>query len=57
MTIIVNVVGVPGQPFATGVTVIVAVMALAPALMAVKAAILPVPLAAKPILVVLFVQL
>ena len=53
----VNVVGVPGQPLATGVTVMVAVTALAPALMAVKAAILPVPLAAKPMLGVLFVQL
>ena len=53
----VNVVGVPGQPFAMGVTVMVAVTALAPAFIAVKAAILPEPLAAKPILGVLFVQL
>ena len=57
LTIIVNVVGVPGQPFAIGVTVILAVTALAPTLTAVNAAILPVPLAAKPMLGVLFVQL
>ena len=57
LTIIVNVVGVPEQPFKTGVTVIVAVIALVPALIAVKAAILPEPLAAKPMLGVLFVQL
>ena len=57
LTMIVKVVGVPGQPFATGVTVMVAVTALAPAFVAVNAAILPVPLAAKPMLGVLFVQL
>ena len=45
------------QPFAVGVTVIVAVTGLDVAFVAVNAAILPVPLAAKPILVVLFVQL
>ena len=57
LTIIVNVVGVPEQPFATGVTVMVAVTALTPALIAVNAAILPVPIATKPMLGVVFVQL
>ena len=56
-TVIVNVIGVPGQPFATGVTVIVATTGTIPALVAVKLAILPVPEAARPILGVLFVQL
>ena len=57
LTIIVKVIGVPEQPFETGVTVIVAVTPLPLLLIAVKAAILPVPLAAKPMLGVLFVQL
>jgi len=42
---------------AVGVTVIVAVIGLAVALVAVKAAILPVPDAARPIAVLLLVQL
>ena len=53
----VNVFGVPGQPAAVGVTVIVAVTAVLPVLMAVNAAIFPFPLAASPIDVLLFVQL
>jgi hypothetical protein len=53
----VNVIGVPGHPFAVGVTVIVAVTGAVPVLVAVNAAILPVPLAARPMLVLLFVQL
>ena len=47
----------PEQRFATGVTVIVAVTGVAPLLSPLKEAISPVPLAAKPIDVVLFVQL
>jgi hypothetical protein len=56
LTVIVKLWGVPTQPFAVGVTVIVAVTGLALPFVAVKAGILPVPLAAKPMLVVLFVQ-
>lgn len=54
---IVKLVLAPAQPFAVGVTVTVAVMALAVVLVAVKAAILPVPDAARPIAVLLLVQL
>ena len=57
MTVIVKDCGVPEQPLAVGVTVIVAVTAELVALVAVNATIFPEPLAAKPILVVLFVQL
>ena len=39
-----------------GVTVIVAVMAVVPALVAVKLGMLPLPLATKPIAMLLFVQ-
>ena len=56
-TVMVNVVGVPAQPLAVGVTVIVAVTGELVVFVAVKAAILPVPLAARPIDVLLFVQL
>jgi hypothetical protein len=56
-TVMVKVTGVPLQPAADGVTVIVAVIGAAVALVAVKAAILPVPDAARPIAVLLFVQL
>ena len=60
-TVIVNVDGVPTQltaPFVyVGVTVIVVVTGAVVKLVAVKLLILPVPLAAKPMLVVLFVQL
>jgi hypothetical protein len=57
LTVIVKVVAVPGQPAFTGVTVIVAVTGDVVLLVAVKDAISPVPLAARPIDVVLFVQL
>ncbi len=56
-TVIVNVLGVPVQPFAVGVTVIVATTGALPVLVAMKLAILPVPLAANPIDGALFVQL
>jgi hypothetical protein len=56
-TVYVYVIGVPAQPFALGVTVIVAVTAVPPVLTAVNAGILPVPLAANPMLGALFVQL
>ena len=47
----------PVQPLADVITVIVAVIGVVPLLMAVKEEISPVPEAAKPILVLLFVQL
>ena len=53
----VNVCGVPGHPAADGVTDIVAVTGALVKLMAVKAGIFPLPEAAKPIDVLLFVQL
>ena len=59
-TVMVNVIGVPGQVtplLKFGVTVIVATCGTLVALMAVKLAILPAPAAARPILVLLFVQL
>ena len=59
-TVIVNVVGVPMQLtpalVKVGVTVTVAVTGEVPVFVPAKAAILPVPLAAKPIDVLLFVQ-
>jgi hypothetical protein len=60
LTVIVKVFVVPLQftapPVNTGVTIMVAVTAVEPAFVAVKAAILPVPLAARPIDVLLLVQ-
>ena len=56
LTVIVNVCGEPAQPFADGVTLIVAVTGALEVFVAVNAAMFPVPLAAKPIEVVLFVQ-
>jgi hypothetical protein len=47
---------VPGQPFTVGITVMVADIGAAPAFVARKAAIFPVPEAANPIVVLLFVQ-
>jgi hypothetical protein len=41
----------PGQPFAVGVTVIVAVTAVAPVLLAVNTGVFPLPLAPRPIVV------
>ena len=53
---IVKVVGGTAQPFNIGVTVIVAVKGAPVEFVVVKALIVPVPLAASPIPVVLFVQ-
>jgi hypothetical protein len=49
-------VGVPAQPFAAGVTVIVEVMGKVVALVAVNEEMLPKPLAARPIAVLLLAQ-
>ena len=57
LTVMVNVWAAPGQPAADGVTVIVAVTGVLVKLMAVNAGIFPLPEAAKPIDVLLFVQL
>jgi len=61
LTVMVNVIGVPTQATAplviVGVTVMVAVTGAAVALVAVKDAILPAPVAASPIDGVLFTQL
>ena len=54
--VIVNVFGAPVQPFAVGVTVIVAAIGEVVALVAVNEGILPEPLAARPIDVLLFVH-
>ena len=56
-TVIVKETGVPVQPFAVGVTVIVATTAVVPLFVAVNEAILPLPLPANPIEGLLFVQL
>ena len=56
-TVMVKLVDPPVQPLADVITVIVAVIGVVPLLMAVKEEISPVPEAAKPILVLLFVQL
>jgi hypothetical protein len=53
----VNVCGKPGQPAADGVTVIEAVTGVVPIFIAVKTGMFPLPLVAKPITVLLFVQL
>ena len=55
MTVIVNVLFVPTQPLTVGVIVTVEICCVA-TFAAVNAAILPVPLAAKPVAVLLFVQ-
>ena len=57
LTVIVNDFDDPVQPFVVGVTVMVAVMGVEPELVAVKTGIFPLPLAASPITVLLFVQL
>ena len=57
LTVIVKVVDAPVQPFAEGVTVMVAVIGAFVVFTAVKAAILPVPLAARPMLGAVFIQL
>ena len=56
LTVIVNVLGVPGQPLITGVTVMVAVFVVVPLLLATKDGISPVPLAVNPMVVLLLVQ-
>ena len=53
----VKVCAVPVQPLATGVTVMVATTGVVPEFTALKASILPVPLAAKPMEGVSLVQL
>ncbi len=53
---IVKVVGVPRHPFAFGVTVIVAITGVIPVFVVVKLGILPLPVAARPIDGVSFVQ-
>ena len=57
LTVMVKVDGTPGQPVDVGVTVIVLVIGAFVALVAVNEAISPLPLAAKPIAVLSFVQL
>jgi len=52
----VNVCGFPTQLFAFGVTVTVADCAVVPVFLLIKLAIFPVPEAAKPIVVLVFVQ-
>ena len=56
-TVIVKETDAPVQPFAVGVTVIVATTAVVPLFVAVNEAIFPVPLPANPIEGLLFVQL
>ena len=56
LTVIVNACGVPGQPAAAGVTVRFATTGEVPLFIAVKESIFPVPLAARPMLVLSFVQ-
>ena len=57
LTVIENVTGVPGQPFALGVTVIRPVIFELPELVVANAGIVgPLPLAAKPIAVLSLVQ-
>src|SRR5437868_4016491 len=56
-TVIVNVLDAPGQVLAVGVTVIVATCVTPLVLVTTNGAMLPVPAAARPMLVLLFVQL
>ena len=56
-TVMVKVIGVPVQPPAVGVTVMVLVTGVVPVLVAVNDPILPTPEPAKPMVVLLFVQL
>jgi hypothetical protein len=55
-TVTLNVDGIPVHPFAVGITVIVAVIGEVVAFVAVNEGIFPAPLAARPIAVLLFVQ-
>lgn len=54
---IVKVIGVPGHPLAVGVTVIVETTVEVVGFVATKEAISPLPLATKPMEVLLFIQL
>ena len=56
LIVTVNVAGVPAHPFAVGVTMIFALIAAVVALVVVNEGILPEPLAASPIAVLLFVH-
>ena len=56
LTVRVKVMGVPMQPFAFGVTVILAIKGDKPLFVVVKEAMFPLPVAAKPIDVLSFVQ-
>jgi len=56
-TVMVKLSGKPAHPLAEGLTVMVAVTGALPVLVAVNAAMFPLPLAAKPIEVLLLVQL
>ena len=56
LTVILNTLDVLLQPLADGVTVIFATDGLLPVFVAVKDAILPVPVAARPMAAILFVQ-
>jgi len=56
-TLMVKVVGVPGHPFAVGVTVNVPVITLLPLFVPAKIPMLPTPLAASPMFVLLLLQL
>ena len=57
LTVIVNVIGVPGQPIATGVTVMVATSGPLVALVVTNGCISPLPDAARPMAGLLLVQL
>lgn len=57
LTVIVNVVGVPGHPLAVGVAVMVEMIGDEVAFIPVNGPIFPVPLAPKPLAVLSFVQL
>ena len=56
-TVMVKETGAPGQPFAVGVTVMVAITAVVPPFVAVNEAMLPLPLAASPMDGVSLIQL
>ena len=56
MTVMIKLFAVPVQPFADGVTVMFATVGALEPFSAVKGAIFPMPAAARPILVLLFVQ-
>ena len=56
LTVIVKLCVAPGQPLAVGVTVITAIAGVVVVLVAVNDRILPVPVDARPMLVLVFVQ-